>query len=142
MSDLYDEDILLWAEHQADALRRRALNEIDWENVAEEIVDVGRSELRAVTSHLVQALLHDLKAEAWPLSREAPHWRAEARGQRDDARAAFTRSMAQREELDIAELYRRALRRLPDMIDGVPPLPLPEACPVTLEELLAKPSEG
>jgi hypothetical protein len=142
MSDLYDEDILLWAEHQADALRRRALNEIDWENVAEEIVDVGRSELRSVASHLVQALLHDLKAEAWPLSREAPHWRAEARGQRDDARAAFTRSMAQREELDIAELYRRALRRLPDMIDGVPPLPLPEACPVTLEELLAKPPEG
>ena len=140
--DLYDQDILLWAEHQADALRRRALNEIDWENVAEEIVDVGRSELRAVASHLVQALLHDLKAEAWPLSREAPHWRAEARGQRDDARAAFTRSMAQREELDIAELYRRALRRLPDMIDGVPPLPLPEACPVTLEELLAKPPEG
>jgi hypothetical protein len=50
--------------------------------------------------------------------------------------------MAQREELDAAELYRRALRRLPDMIDGVPPLPLPEACPVTLEELLAKPPEG
>jgi hypothetical protein len=110
VSDLYDDDILLWAEQQAEALRRRALNEIDWENVAEEIVDVGRSELRAVASHLVQALLHDLKAEAWPLSRDAPHWRAEARGQRDDARAAFTRSMAQREELDVAELYRRALR--------------------------------
>jgi hypothetical protein len=140
--DLYDEDILLWSEQQADALRRRALNEIDWENVAEEIVDVGRSELRAVASHLVQALSHDLKAEAWPLSREASHWRAEARGQRDDARAAFTRSMAQQEELDVAELYRRALRRLPDMIDGVPPLPLPETCPVTLEELLAKPPEA
>jgi hypothetical protein len=142
MSDLYDDDILLWSEQQAEALRRRATNEIDWENVVEEIVDVGRSELRAVASHLVRALLQDLKAEAWPLSRDAPHWRAEARGQRDDARAAFTRSMAQREELEVAELYRRALRRLPDMIDGVPPLSLPEACPVTLEELLAKPPEG
>ena len=94
MSDQYDTDILLWAEQQADALRRRAANELDWENVAEEIADVGRSELRAVASHLVQALLHDLKAEAWPLSRDVPHWRAEARGHRDDARAAFTRSMA------------------------------------------------
>ena len=31
-------------------------------------------------SHIVQALLHDLKAEAWPLSRDVDHWRAEARG--------------------------------------------------------------
>ena len=37
MSDLYGADIVAWAEQQADALRRRAANEIDWENVAEEI---------------------------------------------------------------------------------------------------------
>ena len=73
MSDLYEDDILLWAERQAELLRRRAAGELvndaelDWENVAEEVADVGRSELRAVASHLVQALLHDLKAEAWPL---------------------------------------------------------------------------
>ena len=73
MNDLYEDDILLWAERQAELLRRRAAGELvndaelDWENVAEEVADVGRSELRAVASHLVQALLHDLKAEAWPL---------------------------------------------------------------------------
>ena len=39
-------------------------NDIDWENVIEEIESVGRSERNAVESHLVQALLHDLKAEA------------------------------------------------------------------------------
>jgi hypothetical protein len=44
MSDLYEDDILLWSEHQAEALRRRATNEIDWENVAEEIEAIGRSE--------------------------------------------------------------------------------------------------
>jgi hypothetical protein len=144
----YDTDILLWSERQADLLRRHAAGErikdawIDWPNIAEEIVDVGRSELRAVASHLAQALLHDLKAEAWPLSREVPRWRAEARGHRDDARAAFTQSMAQREELEVAELYRRALHRMPEMIDGVPPLPVPQACPVTLDELLALPPEA
>ena len=37
MSDLYDADIAAWAEQQANALRRRAANEVDWENVAEEI---------------------------------------------------------------------------------------------------------
>ena len=138
MSDLYEDDILLWSEHQAEALRRRAANEIDWENVAEEIAAVGRSERNAVESHLVQALLHDLMAEGWPRSRDVPHWRAEARGHRDDARRHFTPSMAQR--IDVAKLYRAALRRLPETIDEVaPPLLVPQVCPVTLEELLADP---
>jgi len=100
MTDLYDADILLWSERQANALRRRAVNEIDWENIAEEIADLGKSALRTVASHLVQALLHDLKAEAWPLSREVPHWQADARGQRDEARAAYTPSRKNRPELD------------------------------------------
>lgn len=143
MSDLYDADILLWSEHQAELLRRRAAGELvneaelDWSNIAEEIESVGRSELRAVESHLVQALLHDLKAEAWPLSRDVPHWRAEARGQRADARRAFAPSM--RPKIDVAELYRDALRRMPESMDGLLPLPVPAECPCTLDELLSEP---
>ena len=84
MSD-YDTDILLWSEQQAVAPRRRAANELDWDNVTEEIERVGQSQLSAVRSHILQAFLHDLKAEGWPLSRDAPHWRAEARRQRIEA---------------------------------------------------------
>jgi hypothetical protein len=142
-SDLYGDDILLWSEQQAALLRRLAAGErvneraIDWTNVAEEIEDVGRSSLRAVRSHLVQALLHDLKAEAWPLSQEVEHWRAEARGHRDEAKDDYTPSMAQR--IDVAALYRRALRMMPGKIDGQPPLSVPAICPVTLDQLLAEP---
>jgi len=141
MSDLHDTDVLLWSEQQAELLRRRAAGELvdedalDWSNLAEEIADVGRSEWRAVETHLVQAFLRDLEAEAWPLSREVPHWRAEARRQRDEARAAFTPSMAQR--IDVGALYRRALRAMPETMDETPPLPVPNVCPVTLAELLA-----
>jgi hypothetical protein len=83
-SDLYEGDILLWSERQADLLRRRAMGELvnerefDWPNIAEEIEDVGRSELRSCRSLLRQALRHMLKAEAWPLSRDAPTWRADS----------------------------------------------------------------
>ena len=141
MSD-YDTDVLVWSEHQANLLRRmgageRVNDQVDWENVAEEIESLGRSERRACELHLVLALLHDLKAEAWPLSREVPHWRAEARGHRADARRAYTPGMRQR--IDLAGLYREAIDRLPETIDGQPPLPVPEACPVTLDELLAEP---
>ena len=52
---LYDEDILVWSEQQAAALRslasRRDLpNELDLANVIEEIEDVGRSEFHTVES--------------------------------------------------------------------------------------------
>jgi hypothetical protein len=89
----------------------------------------------------VQALLHDLKAETWPTSRDAPHWRAEARRHRDEARERYTPSMAQRPELKIERLYRRALRGMPETEDGVAPLPVPSTCPVTLEEMLAEPPD-
>jgi Domain of unknown function DUF29 len=139
MSD-YDSDILVWSEHQAELLRRVArgepVNEApDWPNIIEEVESVGRSELAAVKSLLVQALAHMLKAEAWPLSRDVPHWQAEARGFRSDAADRFSPSM--RQNIDMADLYRRALLRVPETLDGQPPLPVPMECPVTLDELLA-----
>jgi hypothetical protein len=44
--------------------------------------------------------------------------------------------------IDVARQYREALHRVPEMIDGVPQLPVPQACPVTLDELLALPPEA
>ena len=139
MSDLYEADILLWSERQAELLRRRAAGEmvndaaLDWPNIAEEIEDVGRSELRSVESLLVQALRHRLKAEAWPQSRDAPGWRADAIDFRRQARRRFVPSMRQR--IDVAALYADALAALPDSQDGLPPLPIRSPMP-TLDELL------
>ena len=135
MSD-YDADILVWSEHQATLLRRVAagdpVNEKpDWSNIIEEIESVGNEQLHAVQSLLIQALVHMLKAEAWPLSREVPHWQSEARRFRGDATDRYAPSMRQR--IDLAHLYRRARYVMPDTIDGQPPLPLPEVCPVMLD---------
>jgi hypothetical protein len=137
----YDADILLWSEHQAALLRRLAVGErvndqIDWANVIEEVESVGNEQLHAVNSLLRQALLHMLKAEAWPLSSEVPHWQAEARGFRTDAADRFAPSMRQR--INLARIYRLARRTMPDTIDGQAPLPVPELCPVTLDELLSE----
>jgi hypothetical protein len=141
MSD-YEADILTWSEQQAALLHRMARGELvnsaelDWPNIAEEIESVGREQLHAVESLLVQALIHMLKAEAWPLSPAAPGWRAEAVRFRGDAARRFAPSMRQR--IDIAKLYRSALRALPEAIDGQSPLPVPAECPVTLDELLGE----
>jgi Domain of unknown function DUF29 len=132
---------LIWSEEQAGLVRRIAAGErlndasLDWLNIAEEIESVGRGELRACGLLLMQALIHDLKMRAWPNSAEVTHWREEAIRFRQEAADAFSLSMRQRP--DMARLYRRALQRLPLEIDGQKPLPVPETCPVTLDELLS-----
>jgi hypothetical protein len=139
MSD-YDTDILTWSEHQSALLRRRAAGEIvndadlDWVNIAEEIEDVGSNRLHAVESLLVQALRHMLKAQAWPLAIDAPTWRADAVDFRRQARRRFVSSM--RQKIDVTDLYADALAAMPETIGGQQPLPIPEVCPVTLDELL------
>jgi len=139
MSDLYESDILVWSEQQANLLRRlahgeRVNDQLDWEHLIEEVESVGSEQLRAVESLLFQALVHMLKAQGWPLARDMENWRADARGFRAQAANRFAPSMRRR--LDLARIYRQALRAVPQTMDGVPPQPLPEACPATLDELL------
>ena len=140
MGDVYDVDVLEWSEHQARLLRRHAAgekdNEVpDWANIIEEIESVGNEQLFAFESLTMQALLHDLKCEAWPLLSYVPHWRAEARLFRAQARRRFTNSM--RRKIDLASIYADARRAMPDTIDGQPPLPVPVVCPVTLDDLVS-----
>jgi len=140
MSSLYDTDILLWSEQQADLLRRRAAGELvndahlDWPNIAEEIESAGSEQRHAVESLLLRALIHRLKAEAWPLSRDVPHWQAEARTFLAQARRRAVPSMLQR--IDLAGIYADALRGLPETMDGQAPMPVPESCALTIKELL------
>jgi len=140
VSDLYDTDIVLWSEEQAARLRRVAgaerlnLESPDWTNIIEEIEDVGGSAVRAVRSLLFQVLLHSLKAEAWPLSSYVEHWRNEARSFRIQAADEFTPAMRQR--IDVAKEYAKALRALPDTIDGQLPGPVSPTCPFTLDQMI------
>ena len=138
---LYERDALAWSEEQARLLGRLAQGEpgvnaaVDWPNLIEEVEAVGRGELRACGSLLRQALVHLLKLHAWPGSRSAGHWRAEAAAFLDDAQDAF--SPAMRHRIDLAALYASAQYRVASMPHrGGPPRPAPEACPLTLDDLL------
>lgn len=97
----------------------------------------GPKQLPAVRTLLMQALLQVLKADAWLLSAAVPGWEAEAVRFRLDAAEAFAPSM--RQKIDVAKIYAQALRVMPRVIDGQPLLPLPDICPVTLDELLSEP---
>ncbi|MBB5752422.1 DUF29 family protein [Prosthecomicrobium pneumaticum] len=51
----YDADFYAWTQDQAEHLRRRRHDEIDWENVAEEIASVGRSQRSEIRGRLALA---------------------------------------------------------------------------------------
>jgi hypothetical protein len=98
---------------------------------------VGRSELHAVESFLIQALAHRLKIEAFPGAKyPIARWQLDAEMFRQEAIQRFAPSM--RRNLDIDKIYRRARRWVPAEIDGQPALPLPEQSPVTLDEMLSE----
>ncbi len=138
---LYDQDVLIWSEQQADLLRRLAAGErvndaVDWANVIEEVQDVGQSQLRSCEGLLRQAMLHLLKLHAWPESRSAGYWRQEAGTFLDDAALYFAPSMRQR--IDLEALYTKAWRRAASATDESGPAQhLPNACPFTLDALLS-----
>ncbi len=139
MGDLYDTDVLEWSEQQARLLRLHAggekLNEApDWDNIIEEIESVGREQLHSVEGLLLQAMLHELKAQAWPGAQDAEKWRGDAKVFRSEASLRFVPSM--RRKLDLDRLYAKALRAMPDFIGGQPPGPVAEACPWSLGSLM------
>jgi hypothetical protein len=75
---MYDQDLVRWSEEQARALREAANAgwnaSIDWENVAEEIEGLGRSDRRALASHIAIVIEHLLKLQSSPASMPARGW--------------------------------------------------------------------
>ena len=95
--DLYARDVVLWAERQAEALRRmrtgERANDLDWDNLIEEVESLGRSETKAVRTLLVRPLERLLETTAWLDAADAPAWLHEAGVFLRDARADWTPSM-------------------------------------------------
>ncbi|MDX2236285.1 MAG: DUF29 domain-containing protein [Hyphomonadaceae bacterium] len=106
MTDLYDKDVYSWALKQADALRRRSANEIDWDNVAEEIESVGKSEARELASRLAVLICHLLKWRFQPELR-GKSWRATIITQRRliAAHLVATPSLKARQDDAFAQAY-------------------------------------
>ena len=82
----YDGDLVLWAEDQARALRdaaRARINvPIDWQNVAEEIEALGKSQGRELASRVRTVLVHLMKLQVSPATEPHAGWRATIRRER------------------------------------------------------------
>jgi hypothetical protein len=142
-TSLYDEDFYAWTQQQAALLRRLPPlgNELDLEHIAEEIEDLGRSDLRAAQSLCEHIIEHLLKLEYSGLEDPADHWRDEIVEWRLQLEQILTRSIVTK--LDLHECYRNDLRLVRRLERDVPGLisRLPTQCPYTFEQIVGASGE-
>ncbi|MFC0633731.1 DUF29 domain-containing protein [Brevundimonas balnearis] len=105
--DLYETDFVAWTEAQADALRARRSggNALDYDHLAEEIADLGRSDVRACRSLIDRIVEHLIKLEAFPHDQAVPHWRREVRVFRRDLADTLTATIRLRLEPRLADVF-------------------------------------
>ena len=134
---LYDTDFYAWTQQQAEKLREVRDNRLDAENLAEEVADLGKSELRAVTGHLDQLLIHLLKAAYSPAEVPKHGWLNEADLHHREMLKAFSPSM--RQKIGLASSWRTAVRQTNRELAayGEAQLPPDTPCPFTLDDLLS-----
>jgi hypothetical protein len=135
---LYDEDFYAWTQEQAELLRRGgvAANRLDIEHIAEEIEDLGKSELHTCRSFCELIIAHLLKLEYSGLTEPAEHWLDEMVAWRLQLEERLTRSIEAKLELPVR--YRRSLRLLRRLERDAPGLMarVPAECPYSLAQIL------
>ena len=140
----YDEDFYAWTQDQAKHLRaqtRLRKNEpIDWQLLAEEVEDLGKSELHTCQSLTQQIIAHLLKLQYSRASDPRAGRESEIATFRIDLEQKLTPSIRQRIIHDLDRQYARARRRLkaqvardePELLDH-----LPTTCPYTFAQILS-----
>ena len=85
-ASLYEADFAAWAQQQADALRERRFDGLDYDNLIEEIESMGRQQRSELVNRLAVLLAHLLKWQLRPEARPAHgrSWRLTIKEQRAD----------------------------------------------------------
>jgi hypothetical protein len=63
LKELYEKDFYLWVQENLKLLKNKELDLVDWENLVEEIEDMGKSLFRSVRSHMSTIMEHLYKWE-------------------------------------------------------------------------------
>jgi hypothetical protein len=149
-SDLYETDFFAWTREQAAVIRSLRDNRLDALRVAEEIEDLGSSELKAVRSYVGNIIEHLLKLDHSSLDWPRSHWRKELLAFRKGLRNRLTPSLKQAVLANLDQLYEHArtdaaaslLDEDPGLIRRLPPSnPYDWAAIETREDLTAEVAE-
>ena len=135
----YEDDLYTWVEEQVALLRAGRLSEVDALNVAEELSDVGISELKGLRSSIAVLVQHLLKWDYQP-RRRSLSWMATVNEQRRQVQLALEESPGLTSKLTtiVSDGYASGLDKAVAET-GLDYDTFPAACPYSFEEMMARP---
>lgn len=134
----YDDDLVAWALANADLLRTGRLSQIDANHLAEELEDLGKSERRALCSHIRVLVAHLLKWQYQPGLRGAS-WRLSIENARREIQVILEDSPSLRSTApSCLEKEYRSARRHAIIETGLPEDHFPASPPYMIDQVLAE----
>ena len=137
---LYEKDTAAWAQASANLLREHRFDELDIEHLIEELEDMGKSERRALESHLVVLLMHLLKWQ-YQSGLRTTSWKLSIANARQSIDDTLQDSPSLAPKFSDAEFIDRAYskaRRLAAIETGLDVMIFPERCQYPTGELQAE----
>ena len=135
--DLYNKDETAWLEMMAHLTAERRFGELDYEHLHEFLTDMARRDRQEVLSRLRTTLEHLLKWEYQPDHR-SKSWVKTIEEQRLELRDLLESGTLRNHAQDVlAKAYVRAVK-LASIETGLSESTFPQACPLTLEDILEK----
>jgi hypothetical protein len=133
---LYETDYLQWIETTVEKLQNQDYTNVDWENLIEEIADMGKSERRSLKSNLIVILVHLLKWQFQPEKKNGS-WEASILEHRRRVKEALDDSPSLKSYLEsvFAECYAQAVKQA-KAETNLPVESLPVICPYDLPEVI------
>ncbi len=136
---LYESDYYLWVVETVKQLQEQNFEQIDWDNLIEEVSDLGRREKKKLKSLLRNLWEHLLKLKYWQseLERNQSHWKGEIRNFRKQIRDELEESPSLKNYLhDIsAQCYEDAKEIVSDKSE-IPLERFPESAIAPLNQVL------
>ena len=137
ISATYEIDYARWIHEQVERLHQGAKEELDLAHIAEEIEDLGKSERRALASHLRNLLVHLLKWSYQP-ERRGNSWSASISNAKSEIQQLLMEnpSFKQRVLKELLNVQYERARLAATEETGLPLEIFPEECPYTPEQLV------
>ena len=121
LQKLHKKDFNLLLKQTAIAIRNRDFTNMDWDNLLEEIEDMGASQKRALRSYTKRLIDHILKLRYWYSEKEynAKGWRTEIINFRDEIKEILQESPSLKNYLEenYKTRYNKSVRAMKEEFD-------------------------
>ncbi|MGD1698581.1 DUF29 domain-containing protein [Dapis sp. BLCC M229] len=136
MTNLYETDFVEWTIKQTQALNDRDIKALDWNNLKEEIEDLGKEQIHAVSSFVKRLIEHKLKLDYYSDIYRRNHCQTEINNFQDEIERRLTKTLLNK--VDIDKEYERAKR----LVLSEYKLELPDKCPYSFADLMQRVPEN